>query len=148
MNNQLFKLIGAAACAAILSTATLAAAESTPGTGTTQTQRKASSHAYPFRGTVDSVDATAKTITLDGKKSERILHVTDDTVLEKDGKPAKIDEIASGDYARGLLSKPDGGREILVKATFGPKPDKKADKKTTAKTKPAPTAPSTDTAAK
>jgi hypothetical protein len=148
MNNKLFKLIGAAACAAILSTATLAAAESTPGTGTTQTQRKASSHAYPFRGTVDSVDATAKTITLDGKKSERVLHVTDDTVLEKDGKPAKIDEIASGDYARGLLSKPDGGREILVKATFGPKPDKKADKKTTAKTKPAPTAPSTDTAAK
>ena len=148
MNNQLFKLIGAAACAAILSTATLAAAESTPGTGTTQTQRKASSHAYPFRGTVDSVDATAKTITLDGKKSERVLHVTDDTVLEKDGKPAKIDEIASGDYARGLLSKPDGGREILVKATFGPKPDKKADKKTTAKTKPAPNAPSTDTAAK
>jgi hypothetical protein len=148
MNNQLFKLIGAAACAAILSTATLAAAESTPGTGTSQTQRKASSHAYPFRGTVDSVDATAKTITLDGKKSERVLHVTDDTVLEKDGKPAKIDEIASGDYARGLLSKPDGGREILVKATFGPKPDKKADKKTTAKTKPAPTAPSTDTAAK
>ena len=148
MNNQLFKLIGAAACAAILSTATLAAAESTPGTGTTQTQRKASSHAYPFRGTVDSVDATAKTITLDGKKSERVLHVTDDTVLEKDGKPAKIDEIASGDYARGLLSKPDGGREILVKATFGPKPDKKTDKKTTAKTKPAPAAQSTDTAAK
>lgn len=148
MNNQLFKLIGAAACAAILSTATLAAAESTPGTGTYQTQRKASSHAYPFRGTVDSVDATAKTITLDGKKSERVLHVTDDTVLEKDGKPAKIDEIASGDYARGLLSKPDGAREILVKATFGPKPDKKADKKTTAKSKTAPAAPSTDTAAK
>jgi hypothetical protein len=148
MNNQLFKLIGAAACAAILSTATLAAAESAPGTGTSQTQRKASSHAYPFRGTVDSVDATAKTITLDGKKSERVLHVTDDTVLEKDGKPAKIDEIASGDYARGLLSKQEGAREILVKATFGPKPDKKTDKKSTAKTKPAPAAPSTDTAAK
>jgi hypothetical protein len=148
MNNQLFKLIGAAACAAILSTATLAAAESAPGTGTSQTQRKASSHAYPFRGTVDSVDATAKTITLDGKKSERVLHVTDDTVLEKDGKPAKIDEIASGDYARGLLSKPEGAREILVKATFGPKPDKKTDKKSTAKTKPAPAVPSTDTAAK
>ncbi len=148
MNNQLFKLIGAAACAAILSTATLAAAESAPGTGTSQTQRKASSHAYPFRGTVDSVDASAKTITLDGKKSERVLHVTDDTVLEKDGKPAKIDEIASGDYARGLLSKQEGAREILVKATFGPKPDKKTDKKSTAKTKPAPAAPSTDTAAK
>jgi hypothetical protein len=148
MNNQLFKLIGAAACAAILSTATLAAVESAPGTGTSQTQRKASSHAYPFRGTVDSVDATAKTITLDGKKSERVLHVTDDTVLEKDGKPAKIDEIASGDYARGLLSKQEGAREILVKATFGPKPDKKTDKKSTAKTKPAPAAPSTDTAAK
>jgi hypothetical protein len=140
MNNQLFKLIGAAACAAILSTATLAAAESAPGTGTSQTQRKASSHAYPFRGTVDSVDATAKTITLDGKKSERVLHVTDDSLLEKDGKPAKLDEIASGDYAKGLLSKQDGSREILVKATFGPKPDKKGDKKAAAKSK-APTTP-------
>ena len=148
MNNQLFKLIGAAACAAFLSTATLAAAESAPGTGTSQTQRKASSHAYPFRGTVDSVDASAKTITLDGKKSERVLHITDDTVLEKDGKPAKLEEVASGDYARGLVSKPDGAREILVKATFGPKPDKKADKKTAAKSKPAPATPATDTAAK
>lgn len=140
MNNSLFKLIGAAACAAILITSTLCAADSAPSPGTTQSPKKTSSHSYPFRGTVDSVDSSAKTITLDGKKSERVLHVTDDSLLEKDGKPAKLDEIASGDYAKGLLSKRDGSREILVKATFGPKPDKKGDKKAAAKSK-APTTP-------
>jgi len=142
MKHPLFRLIGAAASAAILLTSTLSAADPVPP-GTGQATKKASSHAYPFRGTVDAVSSSAKTITLDGKKTERVLHVTAESVLEKDGKPAKIEEIASGDYARGLLSKPDGSREILVKATFGPKPDKKGDKKATA-TKP--TAPA-DTAA-
>lgn len=144
MKNPLFRLIGAAACAAFLITSTLCAADapSTPGSG--QTTKKASGHAYPFRGTVDAINSSAKTITLDGKKTERVLHVTDASVLEKDGKPAKIEEIASGDYARGLLSKPDGSREILVKATFGPKPDKKGDKKATATRPPA----TSDTASK
>lgn len=138
MNNQLLKLIGAAALAAILITSTLCAADSTPAPGAAQSTKKASSHAYPFRGSVDAVDTSAKTITLDGKKSERVLHVTGESVLEKDGKPAKLEEIVSGDYARGLVSKPDGSREILMKATFGPKPDKKADKKAaTAKSKSA-----------
>lgn len=147
MNNSLFKLIGAAACAAILTTSTLCAADTAPSPGSAQSTKKSSSHAYPFRGTVDSVDASAKTITLDGKKSERVLHITDDSVLEKDGKPAKLDEIASGDYAKGLLSKQEGSREILVKATFGPKPDKKGDKKSAAKPKaPATPAASAQTA--
>ena len=101
MNNSLFKLIGAAACAAILITSTLCAADSAPSPGTTQSPKKSSSHSYPFRGTVDSVDSSAKTITLDGKKSERVLHVTDDSLLEKDGKPAKLDEIL-GLRERGL----------------------------------------------
>lgn len=146
MNNLLFKLIGAAACAAILTTSTLTAAEASPGTSGSQTQRKASSHSYPFRGTVDSIDTAAKTIILDGKKSERVLHVTADSLLEKDGKPARLEEVTSGDYARGLVTKPDGTREILVKATFGPKPDKKTERKAAAGARPAPTAPA-DTAA-
>ncbi len=138
MKHPLLRLIGAAASAAILITSTLSASDPVPAPGAGQTTKKASSHAYPFRGTVDAVSSSAKTITLDGKKTERVLHVTDESVLEKDGKPAKIEEIASGDYARGLLSKPDGSREILVKATFGPKPDKKGDKKATATKAPAP----------
>ena len=46
-------------------------------------------------------------------------------MLEKDGKPAKFEEIAPGDYAKGLVTRPDGSREVIVKATFGPKPDKR-----------------------
>ena len=71
MNNSLFKLIGAAACAAILITSTLCAADSAPSPGTTQSPKKTSSHSYPFRGTVDSVDSSAKTITLDGKPTDK-----------------------------------------------------------------------------
>ncbi len=137
MKHPLFRLIGAAASAAILITSTLSAADPASAPGTSQTTKKGSSHAYPFRGTVDAVSSSAMTITLDGKKTERVLHVTAESVLEKDGKPAKIEEITSGDYARGLLSKPDGSREILVKATFGPKPDKKGEKKATATKAPA-----------
>ena len=51
-----------------------------------------------------------------------MLHVTADSVLERDGKPLKFEEIAPGDYAKGLVTRPDGNREIVVKATFGPKP--------------------------
>ena len=126
MNNNLCKLIVAALCAAFVVTANLAAAEPAPATAAPPTARKASTHPYPFRGTVDSLDPAAKTILLDGKKGDRTLHVTAESVLEKDGKPAKLEEIAAGDYAKGLVSRPDGSREIVVKATFGPKPDKRS----------------------
>jgi hypothetical protein len=127
--NNLFKLIGAAALAAILINPTLLAAD--PGSPPASTQRstKASARPYPFRGVVDSIDAQAGTLSLDGKKSNRVLEVNSETVLEKDGKPARLDEVQPGDYARGLVSRMEGGREVMVKATFGPKPDSKPAKK-------------------
>lgn len=130
MNNHLCKLIGAAACAAFLLTShPLTAADPAPAPGSPHAAKKASTHPYPFRGTVDALDSTGKTLQLDGKKNDRTLHVTAESVLEKDGKPAKFEEIAPGDYAKGLVTRPDGSREVIVKATFGPKPDKRGRSK-------------------
>jgi len=87
--------------------------------------RKPTTHPYPFRGTVDSIDATGHTLQLGGKKGDRTLHVTPESQLERDGKPLKFEDVAQGDYAHGLVTRPDGTREIVVKAVFGQKPDKK-----------------------
>lgn len=121
-------MLAAAVCAAHFTTATLAADTDAPK-APAAAAKKASGSTYPFRGTVEAVNATARTITLEGKKSERVLHVTAETTLEKDGKPAKLEEVAPGDYAKGLLTKPDGNRELVVKATLGPKPDRKPKQK-------------------
>lgn len=128
MKHQWIHLLVAAACAAQFTTATLAADKDAPK-APSSAAKKPSGSSYPFRGVVESVNVTARTITLDGKKAERVLHVTAESTLEKDGKPAKIEEVTPGDYAKGLLTRPDGARELIVKATLGPKPDRKARQK-------------------
>lgn len=128
MNTRWINLLVAAVCAAQVATSTLAAEADAPK-APAAAARKPSGSSYPFRGTVEAVNLNARTITLEGKKSERVLHVTAETTLEKDGKPAKLEEVAPGDYAKGLVTRPDGTREVLVKATLGPKPERKARQK-------------------
>lgn len=76
----------------------------------------------PFRGLVGSVDSSAQTVTLSGKKKERVLHVNEQTRLERDGKVVALGDIKPGDYARGSVSKDAEGREVLLKAAFGEPP--------------------------
>lgn len=106
--------------------------------GTNLTNRPAKSR-LPFQGTVKSTDATAMTVTLTGAKDQdRIVHMDGESRLIKGGKPATIADVVAADYARGLLKRNDRGEEVIVHATFGPKPTPKP--KTTAKPKnPAPT---------
>jgi membrane-bound lytic murein transglycosylase B len=63
---------------------------------------------YPFHANVASVDAAAKTITLDGKKSHRVLHITPNTRVMKDKKPVALETIAVGEYITGSLIDTDG----------------------------------------
>lgn len=95
--------------------------EAPPSSGapTAEGKKKGSNSGVPFRGQVGSVDSTARTVTLSGKKKDRVLHVTDQTRIERDGKPAAIGDIKPGDSARGSVSKDAEGREVLLKATFG-----------------------------
>lgn len=66
---------------------------------------------YPYHANVAAVDTTAKTLTLDGKKSQRVLHVTPTTRILKDKKPVALETINVGDYITGSLVDTDGRLE-------------------------------------
>lgn len=127
MKNNLIHLIGAALCAAFALNANLQAADSagSPPAAAPAKETKIARQ-YPFRGTVGSVNAEAGTITLDGRKNDRMIKVGPDSVLEKDGQPVKLAEVAKGHYLKGLLLKDADGKEVVVKATVGPKPSKES----------------------
>lgn len=97
-----------------------------PATDTSGSKKGATRSNVPFRGHVGSVDASAGTVTLSGKKKDRVLHVNDQSLLERDGKPAAIGDIRPGDSARGLISRETDGKEVLLKATFGDAPAESA----------------------
>jgi Cu/Ag efflux protein CusF len=66
---------------------------------------------YPYHGNVAAVDLSAKTITLDGKKKQRVLHLTPTTRLLKDKKPVALETVKVGDYVTGSVIDTDGNLE-------------------------------------
>lgn len=82
-----------------------AAADTKPSTGNKSPKR------YPYHANVGAVDAGAKTITLDGKKKQRVLFVTPTTRILKDKKPVALETIKVGDYITGSLVDTDGHLE-------------------------------------
>lgn len=105
MHKTLTKILAVAMITACGSALPLLAQEQ-PGTAPATTNAPAATHAKhaPFRGTVASVDKTAKTITLEGKKSQ-VLHVTDQTKITKDDKPATLDDVTAGAKVTGAKQK-------------------------------------------
>lgn len=99
----------------------LAQAE-TPDPGTKTGKRQT----YPFRGKVASIDATARTVTLEGRTSRRVISVNDDTRLTRDGATARLEEIKPGEAVGGTLRKSAEGREIATLIRVGLKPKDKA----------------------
>ncbi len=74
----------------------------------------------PFRGKVAALDAQKKTFTLSGPK-QRVFQLSTDTQIEKGGQPAAIEDITTGDEARGLCQIDEDGQRVVIKASFGPK---------------------------
>ncbi|MGZ8940149.1 MAG: hypothetical protein ACXW32_13140 [Limisphaerales bacterium] len=74
---------------------------------------------YPFYGTLDSVDSSEKTVTLRGKKKNRVIMVTSETRIQKDGLSLK--EAAPGERVSGLVRKNAEGKEEAVSIRFGAK---------------------------
>jgi archaellin len=66
---------------------------------------------YPYHANVAAVDLSAKTITLDGKKKQRVLNVTPTTRILKDKNPVALDTIKVGEYVTGSLVDTDGRLE-------------------------------------
>lgn len=127
MKNLFKNLFRSAALAALITgTATLAlGADSATGVGTSPSApAAASTRTYPFRGTVGTADPAAMTVSLAGRNSVRVLHLSPDSKLTRDGKEIAIADLQTGDYLKGLVQK-SSGQETLVKASAGPKPEPK-----------------------
>src|SRR5687768_1394411 len=77
--------------------------------------------AYPFYRTLDSVDPKAKTITLRGKKKNRVILVTSDTRVQKNGASVPLENGAPGERVSGSVRKNAAGQEEAVTIRFGPK---------------------------
>ncbi len=93
-------------------------------------EEKTKRDTYPYQGKVKSTDKTAMTITLEGKEKERVIGVTSETRITKEGKPATFGDIATGENVRGQVKKTPEGKESAVSVFLGPVPEKKGgDKK-------------------
>ena len=84
-------------------------------TGETTTKRAT----YPFYGTLESVDSKEKTVTLRGKKKNRVIVFTSETRIQKDG--LSIQQAAPGERVSGLVRKNAEGKEEAVSIRFGAK---------------------------
>ena len=94
-------------------------AVSPPVAGTPRPKRET----YPFRGTVGAVDPAAMTLILEGKQSRRVVQLTAQTRIEKDGAQATVKAVKAGDGVGGTLRKTAEGREEALLVRVGPKPE-------------------------
>jgi len=71
--------------------------------------------ATAFKGMIASVDDRAKTFTIAGKDTSRMLKITDKTIITKSGQPATMKEVVANEEVRGSYYKmPDGSMEAKV----------------------------------
>lgn len=81
---------------------------------------KAKRNSYPFAGEIERHDS--KSVTLKGKKKSRVLLLTPETRIRKDGASAKLKE---GEYVSGSARKNGEGKEEALTVNLkGAKPAK------------------------
>lgn len=122
MNTSLLMLMALLFAAATTQPNVRAAGAEKPAASTTTKEAGARkfNRTVPFRGKVAALDAQKKTFTLSGPK-QRVFQLSADTQIEKGGQPAAIEDIATGDEARGLCQIDEDGQRVVIKASFGPK---------------------------
>jgi hypothetical protein len=94
---------------------------------------------YPYHANVAAVDLSAKTITLEGKKKQRVLYITPNTRVLKDKKPVALETIKIGEYVTGSLVDTDGHLEPTTVNVGGTKPKQPTPPAAQAAITPAPT---------
>jgi hypothetical protein len=115
----------------MLSTSTVVRAESkntpapaaSPAASTSPTEKSATkktNRAVPFRGKIASVDTTAKTFSLAGKDSTRVIKITDQTRIMKQGAEATMNDIVADAEVRGSYWKKEDGSLEARNVKVGP----------------------------
>lgn len=74
----------------------------------------------PFRGMIASVDDKAKTFTIAGKDTSRVLKITDKTIITKAGQPATMKEVVANEEVRGAYYKMSDGSMEAKFVKLGP----------------------------
>ena len=67
----------------------------------------------PVYGKVGAVDKQAGTVTLQGKEKARVFHITPQTKVHRDGKPARLEEVVIGQWIGGYARPDASGRSTL-----------------------------------
>lgn len=132
-------LISAFALAALVCTPFGVQAQDKPAAKTTEKSSKTQKYT-PYAGTVDSVDKTAKTVTIKTKKGDsQVLAVTDTTKIENTvtKKDATLDDVAAGAYITGSYAKNGETLEAHSIHLGKDAPAEKSSKKSKAKATPA-----------
>jgi hypothetical protein len=123
MKQKKFLIIGAFFAVVVLCLPTLSEAKAkgspSPEVESSATARADASpaklRATAFKGMIASVDDIAKTFTIAGKDTSRVLKVTDKTIITKGGQPATMKEVVANEEVRGSYYKmPDGSMEAKV----------------------------------
>ena len=86
-----------------------------------KSEAKSKTPTYPFYGTLNAVDAKEKTVTLRGKKKNRVILFTTETRVQKDGVKATIQELVPGERVSGSVRKNAQGKEEAVTIRSAPK---------------------------
>jgi hypothetical protein len=74
---------------------------------------------YPFHGTLASVDSSGKTLTLSGKKKPRVILVTGDTQVFRNGARATLNAGLAGERVTGTVEKNEAGQEVAATVRYG-----------------------------
>jgi dihydroxyacetone kinase-like predicted kinase len=82
---------------------------------------KDKSKSQPFHGKVDSVDVSAKTLTVDGK----LIYISSDTKLTSKDKAITLSEIKVGDTVQGATHKTFDGKTEALTVKVGSTSEKK-----------------------
>lgn len=74
----------------------------------------------PFHGKIGTVDANAKTFTIVGKEKTRVIKITDQTKITKQGADATMKEVVADEEVRGSYWKKDDGSLEARSVKLGP----------------------------
>jgi hypothetical protein len=78
----------------------------------------------PFHGKVRAVDSKARTLTLQGKEKDRVFQLTEQTKIQRDGKPETLEEVRPGESVGGLARESSAGVWELVTLNIGERASK------------------------
>jgi hypothetical protein len=113
----------AKACLALLAALSMTAFTANAQTDSTSTNKPpvaAKPRPKPYMGTIASVDATAKTITVTlTSGASQTIHIGSKTKIKKDMEPATLADAAAGQKVKGSAHKDDSGDWVANTVNIG-----------------------------